>query len=451
MSEMRTILIISILASFVAFLDGSVVNVALPAIAQEFGGGLFVQQWTTDAYLITLGAFILIAGSLADLFGQRMILKIGLYGFLVASVLCAVAPSALFLVLARALQGLAGAFLVPSSLSLIIATFKGAEQGKAIGTWTAWTGIAFLVGPLIGGLLVDTLSWRWIFAINIFPIAATLLLLHQLHAPEQKDVSARVDYLGAFLCSVGLASLVYGLIEKTNRSWSDPLIYVPLIVGALLLALFLVHEKATAKPMLPLSLFRVRNFSVGNIATFAIYGALSIALFLITIFMQEAGSYSALAAGMATVPVTIILFFLSPWFGGLSSKYGPRFFMGFGPIIAALGFLLMLMVDGRINYWSGLFPGIILFGFGLTMTVAPLTAAILSDIEPARSGIGSAINNAIARIAGLIAIACIGIVIGSDITVAAFRTGVIAIAALLTLGGVISLIGIRNPSRSEAK
>lgn len=447
MTQERTTLLVAILASFVSFLDGSVVNVALPAIAQEFGGGLFVQQWTSDAYLITLGAFILIAGSLADLFGQRLVLKIGLYGFLAASILCAIAPNGLFLILARGVQGIAGAFLVPSSLSMIISTFKGAEQGKAIGTWTAWTGIAFLIGPLVGGLLVDTLSWRWIFAINIFPIAATLLLLQYVFTEEHTDRSARVDYLGAFLCSVGLAGLVYALIEKPGNPWSDPLIFVPLVGGLILLGLFLFHEKNTQKPMLPLSLFRVRNFSVGNIATFAIYGGLSIALFLITIFMQETGHYSALAAGMATVPVTIIMFFLSSWFGKLSSTHGPRLFMGFGPIIAAIGFVHMYFVDTRIDYWSSLFPGIALFGLGLAVTVAPLTTAVLSGIDAAHSGIGSAVNNSIARIAGLIAIAAVGIVIGQHIDVPAFKTGMLAIAALLALGGVISLIGIQNPKK----
>lgn len=439
---------VAILASFVSFLDGSVVNVALPAIARNFGSGLFVQQWTSDAYLITLGSIILIAGSLADLFGQRLILKLGLYGFLIASILCAIAPNGIFLILARGLQGIAGAFLVPSSLSMIISTFKGADQGKAIGTWTAWTGIAFLVGPLVGGFLVDTLSWRWIFAINVLPIAATLWLLRFVHLQEHTDTSARVDYLGAFLCSAGLGSIVYALIEEPSHSWSYPLVYIPVVLGTVLLCYFVVHEKRVKKPMLPLALFHVQNFSVGNAATFAIYAALSIALFLITIFIQQVGNYTALAAGAATVPVTIIMFFLSSWFGKLSSTYGPRFFMGTGPIVAAAGFLLMLHVDARVDYWTGLFPGILFFGFGLSMTVAPLTTAVLSGIDSAHAGIGSAVNNSISRIAGLIAIATVGIVIGTHIDLNAFKAGMIAIATLLVFGGIISWIGIQNPGHA---
>ncbi len=447
MKQDRIILLISILASFVSFLDGSVVNVALPAIAREFGGGLLVQQWTSDAYLITLGALILIAGSLADLFGQRRIMKLGLYGFLVASILCAVAPNGLFLILARALQGIAGALLVPSSLSLIIATFTGDQQAKAIGTWTAWTGISFLIGPLVGGFLVDAFSWRWIFAINVFPIALTLFLMRLVHTEEHTDNAARVDYFGALLCSAGLGSIVYALIGEPTKHWSDIGIAFPLALGTVLIIWFLLHERRTHAPMLPLELFRVRNFSVGNIATFSIYGGLSIAIFLITIFLQEVGHYSALRAGIATVPVTVIMFFLSSRFGTLSSKYGPRAFMALGPIIAACGFLTMLRIDEAVRYWSALFPGILLFGLGLSVTVAPLTAAVLGGIDAAHSGIGSAVNNSISRIAGLIAIAGIGIVMGTSIDVASFRIGMIAIAALLALGGLISAVGIRNKTR----
>src|SRR5512146_139851 len=297
----KIVLVVSILASFVAFLDGSVVNVALPAISRNLGGGLGTQQWVVDAYLITLGSLILLAGSLSDLFGRKRVLAAGLIGFAVTSILCAVAPGSLFLIVARALQGIAGALLVPSSLAMIISWFSGPAQGKAIGTWTAWTGIAFIIGPLLGGFLVDAVSWRLIFAINILPIAVCLWLLAKVKTTESLR-GARLDVVGAVLCSLGLAGSVYGLIENPHHGWHSVLL--PLVGGTLALAGFLAYERRTVNAMLPLSLFKVRNFWVGNIATFAIYGGLSIATFLIVIFLQQVSDYSALDAGLALLPVT---------------------------------------------------------------------------------------------------------------------------------------------------
>lgn len=456
--QLRLVLIISILASFVAFLDSSVVNVALPAITKELGGGLAAQQWVVDAYLLTLGSFILIAGSLSDLFGRKKVLTAGLMGFLVASVLCAIAPNVSLLIAARALQGLAGALLVPSSLAMIISAFSGPAQGKAIGTWTAWTGISFIVGPLLGGFLVDSASWRWVFGINVIPIAITLFLLKLLKLHEKLPTNTKVDILGAVLCAIGLGGPVYAFIEQPNYGWASAMVIAPLIVGTLAMGGFLLYEKTIKNPMLPLELFKVRNFSVGNIATTAIYAGLSVAIFLLIIFVQSVGGYSALNAGLSFVPVTIILFILSPRFGALAGKYGPRLFMSMGPIIGALGFLLLLRVNSSIAYWTQILPGILVFGLGLSMTVAPLTAAILGDIDSRNAGVGSAINNAVSRIAGLIAIALIGLVIGADAFtgtvphgVESFHKGVVAMAVLLLAGGIISAIGITNRKRTSVK
>jgi EmrB/QacA subfamily drug resistance transporter len=443
--KQRLVLIISILASFLAFLDGSVVNVALPAISRELGGGLAIQQWVSGAYLVTLGSLILVAGSLSDLFGRKKVLLWGVIGFGIASLLCAMAPNAITLIGARALQGVFGALLVPSSLALIIAWFDGPAQAKAIGSWTAWTGISFLIGPLVGGVLVDTLSWRWVFVINIIPTLLTLWLLRRL--PSDKTQPASVDWLGATLCTLGLAGAVFALIEQPQFGWSHPLIYIPLISGLLSFAAFIWWEKRVKQPMLPLALFEVRNFTIGNLATTTIYAGLSVSTFLITIFVQQVGHYSALSAGLTILPVTFIMFFLSSRFGALAGLFGPRFFMAVGPIIAAVGFLLLLSVSTEINYWTQLLPGILVFGIGLSMTVAPLTSAVLGDIDKRHAGIGSAINNAIARIAGLVAIASIGLVIGQDLTLDGFHRGIVVMVILLTFGGIISAIGIRNPKR----
>jgi EmrB/QacA subfamily drug resistance transporter len=439
----KLVLAIAILASFVAFLDSSVVNVALPAINRDLGGGLAAQQWVVDAYLITLGALILLAGSLSDLFGRKRILTAGLVGFGVSSILCAVAPSSVFLIFARGLQGVSGALLVPSSLALIISCFKGPAQSKAIGTWTAYTGVSFVIGPLLGGFLVDTLSWRWIFAINVLPIAVCLWLLHLFEHPEETK-HIKVDIVGALLCSIGFTGAVFGLIEQPNYGWSDPVIFVPFVVGIVLLTSFILYEKRASHAMLPLGLFKVRNFRVGNIATAAIYGGLSIATFLIAIFLQQVAGYSALSAGLALLPITIISFFLSPRFGALAGKFGPHLFMAVGPLVAGCGFLYMQRVSAHLHYWTQLFPGVIGFAVGLSMTVAPLTSAVLRDVDDRNSGIASAVNNAIARVAGLVTIAVIGVVVGSHLDVAGFHRAILVTAGLLFVGGIISAIGITN-------
>jgi EmrB/QacA subfamily drug resistance transporter len=445
----RLVLVIAILGSFVAFLDGSVITVALPAISRDLGGGLSTQQWVVDAYLITLGALILVAGSLSDLFGRIAVLRWGLIGFCVASVLCAAAPSAEFLIVARGLQGIGGALLVPSSLALIMSSFRGVAQGKAIGQWTAWTSAAFIVGPLIGGLFVDLLSWRLVFAINIIPIAVTIWLLIILKQKDVRQEGVTVDFLGAVLAVVGVGAPVFALIEQGNFGWGSPVIFVPMIVGILALAAFLWRQRVARHPMMPLELFTVRNFGMGNLATVAIYAALSLGGFLVTVFLQQVGGYPATLAGLALLPETIILMLLSSRFGALSAKHGPRLFMTIGPITAGLGMLLMLTVNEEVNYWWQILPGVLVFGLGLSITVAPLTSAILGAIDERQAGIGSAINNAVARVAGLVAVAALGIIIGYELDLTGFHRGLIATAALLILGGLISWAGIRNPQRER--
>lgn len=442
--QQKLVLVVSILGSFVAFLDGSVVNVALPAIMRDFGGGLSVQQWVVDAYLITLGALILIAGSLSDLFGRKRIFNFGLVGFGVASLLCAVAPNATFLIICRGLQGIAGALLVPSSLALIISAFPKAEQGKAIGSWTAWTGIAFIIGPLVGGALVDTVSWRLIFAINIVPIVVTLWLMRILEQPERVDEHTKVDLLGAILCTAGLGASVFALIEQPRYGWSSPGIFLPFALGLAVLIGFVLFEARSRHPMLPLELFRVRNFSVGNLATFSIYGGLAIATFIIVIFLQQVSGYSAFRAGLALLPTTIVMFLLSPRFGGLASRFGSRWFMAAGPIVASVGFLFMLRVQEHVHYLTQLFPGILLFAIGLSITVAPLTAAVLGDVDTRHAGMASAVNNAVARVAGLITVAIVGVIVGEQLTADSFHRVILVTAVLMFIGGVISAIGISN-------
>jgi EmrB/QacA subfamily drug resistance transporter len=446
----RRVLAVAILASFVAFLDGSVVNVALPAISDELAGpldsgldALALQQWVVDAYLVTLGALILLAGSLSDVHGRKRILVVGIAGFGVTSIACALAPTGVFLVVARALQGVAGALLVPSSLALIIATFSGSAQAKAIGSWTAWTSVAGLAGPLVGGIFVDAFSWRWVFAINVVPIAVTLWLLRGV--PRGATVAGRhIDGLGATLATVGLAGTVFGLIELGARGWASALVWAPVVVGLAALVAFVVWELHDPDPMLPMSLFTARNFAVGNVATLVVYGALGLLSFAISIFLQQVAGYSAFQAGLAQLPSTVVMIGLSPRFGALAGRLGPRWFMATGPLVAAVGMLTLLRTDAEASYLSQVLPGVVLLGLGLSVTVAPLTAAILGAVPTEDAGIGSAVNNAVARVAGLVTVACAGIVVGSVFDVAGFHRAMVLCAVLLALGGAVSAVGITN-------
>ena len=442
----RAVLVVAILASFVAFLDGTVVNVALPAITRELGGGLAVQQWVVDGYLITLGALILVAGSLADRIGRARSMTIGLIGFGVTSLLCALAPTAEVLIVARMLQGAAGAILVPSSLALIIATVRGPAQAKTIGAWTAWTGTATIAGPVIGGLLVDAGSWRYVFALNLLPILVTLVLLRRLgHVDSGTRVP--IDGVGAVLGVVGLGGPVFALIEQERLGFGNPLVLVALIGGLAALVAFVIWERRTADPMLPLSLFASRNFTVGNVSTAFVYGALSFGFFGLGLYLQQGLGFSATLAGLATLPPTILLLLLSQVAGSLSARFGPRLFMGVGPLIAGVGFLLLAGVRPPADYATQLLPGILLFGIGLAITVAPLTSTILGAVDSRHSGVGSAVNNAVSRIAGLVAIAATSLIVGDSLDAEGFTRAAIATAVLLFAGGVVSLIGIRNPAR----
>lgn len=444
MTRQTRVLIVAITVAFVAFLDGAVINVALPAIRTDLGGGLVVQQWVVDGYLITLGSLILIAGSLSDSFGRLRIMRIGLYGFGASSLACALAQDGVMLVIARVVQGAAGALLVPSALALIIATFSKDEQGKAIGRWTAWTTAAFLGGPFLGGVLVDHANWRLVFAINVLPIAAALVLMRGLGTDEQPAHRARVDYLGAVLGVVGLGGPVFGLIEQSRLGWSSPGVWIPIIVGTIAFGAFLWWERRAPEPMVPLGMFRIRNFGFGNLATLFIYGAFGFGGFVLSVFVQEVGEYPATLAGLISLPSGVLLIALSPRFGALATRFGARIFMTVGPLVVAAGWSWMLLVDMTVDYWTQLFPGIMLIGLGTAITVAPLTSATLGAVEQARAGIGSAINNAVARIAGLVTVACTGLIVGSALDLTGFHRAVLVTAALLVLGAVASFIGIRK-------
>lgn len=443
--EQRLVLAIAILATFVSFLDGTIVNVALPAIRRELGGGLEAQQWIVDAYLITLGSLILVAGSVSDVYGRITVIRVGLIAFGVASLAVALSPNVEFLIVARGVQGIAGALLVPSSLALITSNFRGPAQGKAIGAWTGMTSVAMIAGPLIGGLFVDLLSWRYAFAVNVLPIAVTLVLLKLLGQKDVREPGVSIDYLGAVLCSLGLGGVVFALIEQSTLGWASPAISLPLAGGILAFAGFLVRQRMHRNPMLPLSLFRVRNFWTGNIATALIYGALSLNGFALGVYLQQGAGLKATLAGLASIPVTFIMILFSRRVGSLSGTYGPRLFMTFGPIIAGIGALLMLMIGAQFNYWWQVLPGILVFGVGLTLTVSPLTSAILGSIDTARSGIASAVNNAVSRVSGLIVIAMLAVITGGALDLAGVHRAMTVTAVLLILGGIVSFLGIRNP------
>ncbi|ASN20904.1 MFS transporter [Arthrobacter sp. YN] len=447
----KRVLVVAIVASFIAILDGFVVNLALPAIGRELGGGLVIQQWVVDAYLLTLGALILVAGSLSDHFGRARILEWGLAGFAVTSVLCGLAWSGEVLVVSRALQGIAGALLVPSSLAMIITSFTGPAQSKAIGQWSGWTSAAAIVGPLIGGIAVDLLSWRVIFFINVIPAVAIWPMLAGLRASDAaRDKSKRIDYLGAVLAMVGLGGPVFAFIEQGRMGWGSVQVWLPLVAGIAAMALFLIHEARTAEPMLPLRLFAIRNFAWGNLATLAIYGGISLGFFVLGIYLQQVGGMAATVAGIALLPGTVILMLCASYFGGLAGKYGPRWFMTVGPLLCGAGFLMSLSVQEPLDYWTQVLPGQIVFGLGLATLVAPLTAAILGAVPPEEAGIGSAVNNAVARIAGLITIAFAGLIVGPVFSREGLYNALLVTAALFLAGAAASAVGIRNPPKGAA-
>jgi EmrB/QacA subfamily drug resistance transporter len=489
LTSRRIALAASIIGSGIVFLDTTIVNVALPAIREGLHGGLAAQQWVVEAYLLTLSSLLLIGGSFGDLFGRRTVFRAGVIAFGACSVLCALAPSAGFLIAARALQGAAGALLVPSTLALIVDTFpEGQARAKAIGTWSAWSGIATVAGPLGGGALVQFASWRWIFAVNVIPVAIVATLLTKLETDRRRP--AHVDIKGALLCAIGLGGPVFALIEQPTYGWRDPRVLAPLVIGITTLAAFVITERRSADPMLPLELFRRRNFAVGNVTTLAMWGALNVSTFLVVVFIQQVAGYSALEAGLAMLPITLLIFALSRRFGGLADRLGPRAFMGGGPIVAAAGLLLLTRLGAHSPYATTMLPGVLVFGLGMSATVAPLTATVLSSVPQGHSGVASGVNNAVARVAGLLAIAVVGAVVSAsfaarlthdasalppavrpalrhqrtkpfvtttthaepgfhhalqDASVRALHAGLLVAAALAFLGGVVALAGIENP------
>jgi EmrB/QacA subfamily drug resistance transporter len=457
-SRQRLTLLASILGSAVVTIDGTIVNVALPAIEHDLGGGLSAQQWVSNAYLLTLASLILIGGSLGDIYGERRVFGFGLGAFGVFSVACALAPTIEVLIGARALQGAAGALVTPSSLAIIVAAFGPRERGAAIGSWTAWGGIAAIVGPLVGGLIVDQVSWRWVFAINVPLVLATLPLIRAAVPRATGLEHRRVDFVGAGLCALGLGGVTFALIEQPHYGWGSPVILVPLVGGLVAFASFLGYERRAGEPMLKLDLFRRRNFAVGNLETLSMYAGLGILFFFLVIYLQQVAGYSALKSGLTTLPVTIVVFALSRRFGALADRLGPRLFMGAGPLIAAAGMLLLLRVGMHPSYVADLLPALLVFALGLSMTVAPLTATVLADADERDAGIASAINNAVARVAGLLGVSVVGVVVASTLvgdtfapnaeSVTAFHQVVLIGAALVAAGGVAGSVGIVNPRRT---
>jgi EmrB/QacA subfamily drug resistance transporter len=448
-SVARWTLVASVLGSSMAFIDGSVVNVALPSIQADLGGGLATQQWVVDSYLLTLGALILVGGSLGDIFGELRIFMIGVASFAGASVLCAVAPDAPALIVFRGVQGVAGALLTPASLAMLTATFSGTARGAAIGQWTSWTGISFIAGPTIGGWLIDVSTWRVIFLINVPIAVVTLLILARLgglHQKRREDLE--VDVVGAVLGTAGLGLLVAGFIEQPHLGWGNPFVPFAFVGGTVLLGAFIAYELRTPMPMLPLRLFRLRNFSVTNVETLSVYGGLSGLSTFMTLYLIEFAGYSALQAGVALLPITVVMFFLSPRTGRLSMQFGPRLFMALGPILAGLGVLVYTRLPQQLDYWVDILPALLVFSVGLSLTVAPLTTTVLADAGPGDAGVASGVNNAVARIGGLLAIAVLGIAAsggGDHLTVHGFHVTMGAVAGLLVCGGLIGAIGLRNP------
>jgi EmrB/QacA subfamily drug resistance transporter len=464
----RLTLVATILGSTVVFLDSTVVNVALPAVAEDLDAGLAGQQWVVEAYMLALVSLLLVGGSLGDQFGRRRMFVAGLIAFGVTSVLCAVAPTVEFLVGARALQGIAGALLVPGSLALVAATFEGEARGRAVGTWTAWTGIATVFGPAGGGALIEALSWRAIFWVNIPLIALTVALtLRAVRESRDPEAFRGIDWAGIGLSAAGLGGPVFALIEQPSHGWGDPLVWAPLVAGIACFGLFLLREARARHPMLDLALFRIRNFWVANLTTLTAYAGLIGGLFFLTLFLQQVGGYSPLEAGLATTPISVVLFLLSPRFGRLASTVGPRLPMTAGPIVAGIGMLLLLRVDADAAYVADVLPAVLVFSLGLAATVAPLTATVLDSVEERHVGVASGANNGISRVAGLLAIAVLGAVIsakfGADVggdpgtnpltasepeaSTAAFHLGIAIAAVLMIAGGLVSALGIENPKQ----
>ena len=447
----RWIIAASVLGSGIAFLDGTVVNVALPAIGEDLGSGLAGLQWTVDGYLLTLGALLLLGGSLGDLYGRRRMFVAGLVAFTAASALCGLAPSMGTLVAARALQGVGGALLVPGSLALLAASFAPEDRGAAVGAWSGLAGVATAFGPFLGGWLVDAVSWRLVFLINV-PLAAVAVALTLRHVPESRDPEAshRPDLVGALAATVGLAGVVFALIEWPAEGASVRVVASG-VVGVAALVAFPFVERSRAQPLVPLTIFRDPQFVGANATTITVYAAFGGALFLLVLELQQVLGYSALAAGAALLPITVLMLAFSARTAALSQRIGPRLPMTIGPVVVAIGLFLAAGLGPGDTYAAGVLPAVVVIGLGLSLTVAPLTAAVIAAVEERHVGVASGVNNAVARIGTLLSVALLPLVAGLGevtpgdprYTVGVSRAMLVA-AGLCVLGGAVAFVTVRR-------
>jgi EmrB/QacA subfamily drug resistance transporter len=443
--------------SSITLLDSTVVGIALPSIGRDFHGDVSTLQWVVTGYALTLAAFLLLGGSLGDRYGRRRIFSVGVAWFAVASALCGLAPSAGLLIGARVLQGVGGALLSPASLAIMQASFRPQDRARAIGAWTGLGGVASAAGPLVGGYLLAVGSWRWVFFINV-PVAAAVLMITARHVPESRDPTAtgRIDTTGTALAVFFLASLTYGLIEAPTRGWSSPEVVACLAVAAVTAPAFFYVEHRRAHPMLPLELFRSRQFSGANGVTFAVYGSLGGALFLLPVELQIVKGYSPLESGLALLPLTLVMLTLSARSGALSARIGPRLQMTVGPVIVGAGLALLTRATNPGSYWTQVFPAVLVFAVGLAVTVAPLTSAAMGAAPVEHSGVASAVNNVVARAASLLAVAILPLLAGltgaaaldSATLASGFRTAMLISGGVCAGGGLLAALTIRNPARA---
>jgi EmrB/QacA subfamily drug resistance transporter len=456
----RWVLLATVLGSAMASIDATVVGIALPAIGHDFHSSLATLQWVVTAYTLTLAGLLLFAGALGDKYGRKRYFVIGVVWFALASLLCGIAPDGPFLIAARAVQGIGAALLTPGSLAIIEASFHPDDRGKAIGAWSGLSGVGTAVGPFLGGWLIQAVSWRLIFVINL-PVAALVVAVALRHVPESRDPDAtgRLDVSGGVLVTAGLVGLTYGLIEGPAKGWASPGPLTALIAGVVLLAAFIAWEHRTAAPMLRLDLFRSTQFTAANIATFVVYGALGGALFLLPIQLEQVSHYTPLQAGIALLPVTVIMLVLSARSGALAARIGPRLQMSVGPVIIGIGLALFTRLGPSGNYLSEVLPALVVFGLGLALNVAPLTMTVLDAVPAEHAGMASAVNNDVARAAGLIAVAVLPAAAGLSGTSylhplqfsAGFHRASLISAGLCVAAGLLAAVTIRNPRGAAAE
>jgi EmrB/QacA subfamily drug resistance transporter len=444
----RAVIAAATLGSGIAFLDGTVVNVALRTIGEDLGASLAELQWITNGYLLSLSSLILLGGSLGDRFGRRRVFLVGVVWFALASLICGVAPNPEVLIAARVLQGVGGALMTPGSLAMIQGAFVHEDRAPAIGAWSGLGGIAAAIGPFVGGGLVEYASWRWIFLINL-PLAAVTVFIALRSVPETRDptASSHFDFAGAVLAAAALGGTTYALIE-----WGGWMAWAAVVVGVLAAVAFVAVEARESEPMLALGIFRDRTFSASNVMTFLVYGALGAISFFVVLQLQTVSGYGALAAGAAFVPMTLVMLLLASWGGRLGVRIGPRIPMTFGPVVMAVGVLLLLRIGPDVSYVRDVLPGVLVFGLGLALMVASLTATVLAAAPDEHAGIASGVNNAVARTGSLLAVAALPLAVGlngadyADPAVFddAYQMAMMINAALLVSGGAVSWLTIRN-------